>query len=40
MSAAYAGVLKYAVALMTMAVAAAIEDCTLTIYLILFSAQH
>ena len=40
MSAAYAGVLKYVVALMTTAAAAAIEDFTLTIYLILFSAQH
>ena len=40
MSAACAGVLKYAVALMMMAAAAAIEDFTLTICLILFSAQR
>jgi hypothetical protein len=37
MSAAYAGVLKYAVALMMTAAAAAIEDFTLTICFVLFS---
>jgi hypothetical protein len=39
MSAACAGVIKYAVALMTMAAAAAIEDFTLTICFVLFSAR-